>query len=354
MVKKKQSVGKEEALRIAVKNMNNTIGVGSVMFGEDGIPQIVKLSSGCYSLDAALGGGWAQGRIVEIFGPESSGKTTLALHAITEVQRNGGFAAFIDMEHAFDPVYAGAIGMDTSKLVFSQPNHGEEALRVASDLIKTGSLDIIVIDSVAALVPRAEIEGTMGDSHMGLQARLMSQAMRKLTGIVNKSKTCVIFINQIRHKIGIMFGNPETTSGGNALKFYSSVRMDIRRIGAIKEKEQIIGNSTRVKVVKNKVSPPFKVVEFDLMYGKGISKSGELIDLGSKADIVEKSGAWYAYKGEKIGQGRENAKIYLEQNPKIAAEIEMAIRTKAGLISRKIEGNPVVEKSNKDKKNSDN
>ena len=273
---------------------------------------------------------------------------------VAEAQKVGGICGFVDAEHALDPVYAKKLGVNTAELLISQPDTGEQALEIADTLIKSGSISVLVIDSVAALTPRAELEGEMGDHHVGLQSRLMSQALRKLTSSIAKTNTMVIFINQIRMKIGIMFGNPETTSGGNALKFYSSVRMDIRRIGAIKEKEQIIGNSTRVKVVKNKVSPPFKVVEFDLMYGKGISKSGELIDLGAKVDVVEKSGAWYAYKGEKIGQGRENAKIYLEKNPKIAAEIEMAIRSKAGLISEKIEGNPTVEQPNPDKKNSAN
>jgi len=289
--------------------------------------------------------------VVEVYGPESSGKTTLTLHAIAEVQRNGGIAAFVDAEHALDPVYAKKLGVNTEELLISQPDAGEQALEIADTLVKSGSISDIVIDSVAALTPKAEIEGEMGDHHVGLQSRLMSQALRKLTGSISNTNTMMIFINQIRMKIGVMFGSPETTSGGNALKFYSSVRMDIRRIGAIKDKDEIIGNTTRVKVVKNKVAPPFKVVEFDLMYGRGISKMGELVDLGSKADIIEKSGAWYAYKGEKIGQGRENAKTYLAQNPKVAAEIEMAIREKAGVISKKIEGNPIdPEKLEKEKK----
>jgi recombination protein RecA len=270
---------------------------------------------------------------------------------VAEAQKAGGICGFVDAEHALDPVYAKKLGVKTEELLISQPDTGEQALEIADTLIKSGSISVLVIDSVAALTPRAELEGEMGDHHVGLQSRLMSQALRKLTSSIANTNTMVIFINQIRMKIGVMFGNPETTSGGNALKFYSSVRMDIRRIGAIKDKDQIIGNSTRVKVVKNKVSPPFKVVEFDLMYGKGISKVGELIDLGAKANVVEKAGAWYAYKGEKIGQGRENAKIYLEQNSKVAAEIEMAIRTKAGLIAKQMEGNPTVEKSipNKEK-----
>tara|TARA_B100001123_G_scaffold71280_1_gene79951 strand:+ start:30 stop:1136 length:1107 start_codon:yes stop_codon:yes gene_type:complete len=347
---------KNKALDAAISQIDENFGKGSVMkLGQKAAINVEAISTGSLSLDLALGiGGLPKGRVVEIYGPESSGKTTLALQVLAEAQKTGGICAFVDAEHALDPVYARKLGVKTEELLISQPDTGEQALEIADTLIKSGSISVLVIDSVAALTPRAELEGEMGDHHVGLQARLMSQSLRKLTASIAKTNTMVIFINQIRMKIGIMFGNPETTSGGNALKFYSSVRMDIRRIGAIKEKEQIVGNSTRVKVVKNKVSPPFKVIEFDLMYGKGISKSGELIDLGSKADIVEKSGAWYAYKGEKIGQGRENAKIFLEKNPKIAAEIEMAIRTKAGLISKKIEGNPVVEKTNTDKKNSDN
>ena len=344
---------KNKALEAAISQIDENFGKGSVMkLGQKAAINVESISTGSLSLDLALGiGGLPKGRVVEIYGPESSGKTTLALQVLAEAQKAGGICAFVDAEHALDPVYARKLGVKTEELLISQPDTGEQALEIADTLIKSGSISVLVIDSVAALTPRAELEGEMGDHHVGLQARLMSQSLRKLTGSIAKTNTMVIFINQIRMKIGIMFGNPETTSGGNALKFYSSVRMDIRRIGAIKEKEQIVGNSTRVKVVKNKVAPPFKVVEFDLMYGKGISKSGELIDLGSKADIVEKSGAWYAYKGEKIGQGRENAKIFLEKNPKIAAEIEMAIRTKAGLISKKIEGNPVAEKTDTPKKN---
>lgn len=344
---------KNKALEAAISQIDENFGKGSVMkLGQKTSLDIESISTGSLSLDLALGiGGLPKGRVVEIYGPEGSGKTTLALQVLAEAQKTGGICGFVDAEHALDPVYAGKLGVKTEELLISQPDTGEQALEITDTLIKSGSMSVLVIDSVAALTPRAELEGEMGDHHVGLQARLMSQALRKLTSSIAKTNTMVIFINQIRMKIGVMFGNPETTSGGNALKFYSSVRMDIRRIGAIKEKEQIIGNATRVRVVKNKVSPPFKVVEFDLMYGKGISKSGELIDLGSKADIVEKSGAWYAYKGEKIGQGRENAKIFLEKNPKIAAEIEMAIRTKAGLISKKIEGNPVVEKTDSPKKN---
>jgi len=343
---------KNKALEAAISQIDENFGKGSVMkLGQKAALDIESISTGSLSLDLALGiGGLPKGRVIEIYGPEGSGKTTLALQVVAEAQKTGGICGFIDAEHALDPVYAKKLGVKTEELLISQPDTGEQALEIADTLIKSGSISVLVIDSVAALTPRAELEGDMGDHHVGLQARLMSQALRKLTSSIAKTNTMVIFINQIRMKIGIMFGNPETTSGGNALKFYSSVRMDIRRIGAIKEKEQIIGNSTRVKVVKNKVSPPFKVVEFDLMYGKGISKSGELIDLGSKADIVEKSGAWYAYKGEKIGQGRENAKIFLEKNPKVAAEIEIAVRTKAGLISKKIEGNPIAEETDLPKK----
>ena len=342
-----ESKEKSKALEAAINQIDENFGKGSVMkLGQQAALDIEAISTGSLSLDLALGiGGLPKGRIIEIYGPESSGKTTLALQVVAEAQKAGGICGFVDAEHALDPVYAKKIGVKTEELLISQPDTGEQALEIADTLIKSGSISVLVIDSVAALTPRAELEGEMGDHHVGLQSRLMSQALRKLTSAVAKTNTMVIFINQIRMKIGVMFGNPETTSGGNALKFYSSVRMDIRRIGAIKDKDQIIGNSTRVKVVKNKVSPPFKVIEFDLMYGKGISKVGEVIDLGAKANIVEKAGAWYAYKGEKIGQGRENAKIYLEQNSKVAAEIEMAIRTKAGLIAKKMEGNPAVEKS---------
>ena len=334
---------KNKALEAAISQITDNFGKGSVMkLGQKKAMDIESISTGSLSLDLALGiGGLPKGRIVEIYGPESSGKTTLALQVIAEAQKSGGICAFVDAEHALDPVYAKKLGVNTEELLISQPDAGEQALEIADTLVKSGSISVIVIDSVAALTPKAEIEGDMGDHHVGLQSRLMSQALRKLTSSISNTNTMMIFINQIRMKIGVMFGSPETTSGGNALKFYSSVRMDIRRIGAIKDKDVIIGNSTRVKVVKNKVSPPFKVVEFDLMYGKGISKVGELIDLGDKAEIVEKSGAWYAYKGEKIGQGRENAKIYLEQNPNVAAEIEMAIREKAGVITKKIEGNPL-------------
>ena len=352
--KNQETEGKEKqkALNAAINQIDENFGKGSVMkLGQQAALDIESISTGSLSLDLALGiGGLPKGRVIEIYGPESSGKTTLALQVIAEAQKIGGICSFVDAEHALDPVYAKKLGVNTEELLISQPDTGEQALEIADTLIKSGSISVLVIDSVAALTPRAELEGEMGDHHVGLQSRLMSQALRKLTSSISRTNTMVIFINQIRMKIGIMFGNPETTSGGNALKFYSSVRMDIRRIGAIKDKEQIIGNSTRVKVVKNKVSPPFKVVEFDLMYGKGISKTGELIDLGAKAEVVEKAGAWYAYKGEKIGQGRENAKLYLDQNPKVAAEIEMAIRTKAGLISKKIEGNPQNNKKDQDTK----
>ena len=344
----------QKALDSAISQIEKDHGKGALMKLGAGsaYPDIESISTGSLTLDTALGiGGLPKGRVVEIYGPESSGKTTMALQVIAQAQKQGGTAAFIDAEHALDPKYAENLGVNIDELLLSQPDSGEQALEIADTLVRSGAISTLVIDSVAALTPKAEIDGDMGDSHMGLQARLMSQALRKLTANIKKSNTLLIFINQIRMKIGVMFGSPETTSGGNALKFYSSVRMDIRRIGAIKNGEEIIGNSTRVKVVKNKVAPPFKVVEFDLMYGKGISKMGELVDLGAKAEIIEKSGAWYAYKGEKIGQGRENAKVYLAQNPQVAAEIEMAIREKAGVISKKIEGNPLSpEKIEKEKK----
>tara|TARA_Y100001949_G_scaffold117383_1_gene99783 strand:+ start:338 stop:1432 length:1095 start_codon:yes stop_codon:yes gene_type:complete len=333
---------KNKSLEAAISQIDQNFGKGSVMrLGQQEALDVEAISTGSLSLDLALGiGGLPKGRIIEIYGPESSGKTTLALQVVAEAQKAGGICAFVDAEHAMDPAYAKKLGVKTDELLISQPDTGEQALEITDTLIKSGSVSVLVVDSVAALTPKAELEGEMGDHHVGLQSRLMSQALRKITGSVSKSNTMVIFINQIRMKIGVMFGNPETTSGGNALKFYSSVRMDIRRIGAIKDKDQVIGNSTRVKVIKNKVSPPFKVVEFDLMYGKGISKVGELIDLGAKADVIEKSGAWYAYKGEKIGQGKENAKSYLEKNPKIAEEIEKIVREKAGMIAKEMEGNP--------------
>jgi len=319
--------------------------------GQQQALDIEAVSTGSLSLDLALGiGGLPKGRIIEVYGPESSGKTTLALQVLAEAQKKGGICAFVDAEHALDPIYAKKLGVKTGELLISQPDTGEQALEIADTLIKSGSISVLVIDSVAALTPKAELEGEMGDHHVGLQSRLMSQALRKITGSVSKSNTMVIFINQIRMKIGVMFGSPETTSGGNALKFYSSVRLDIRRIGAIKDKDEIIGNSTRVKVVKNKVAPPFKVVEFDLMYGKGISKTGELVDLGVKAGVVEKAGAWYAYKGEKIGQGRENAKIFLEQNPKAAEEIEKTIRDQASAVREALDGNPVAKEKNSESK----
>ena len=343
---------KNKSLEAAISQIDQNFGKGSVMrLGQQQALDVEAISTGSLSLDLALGiGGLPKGRIIEIYGPESSGKTTLALQVVAEAQKAGGICAFVDAEHAMDPVYAKKLGVKTEELLISQPDTGEQALEITDTLIKSGSISVLVVDSVAALTPKAELEGEMGDHHVGLQSRLMSQALRKITGSVSKSNTMVIFINQIRMKIGVMFGNPETTSGGNALKFYSSVRMDIRRIGAIKEKDQIIGNSTRVKVIKNKVAPPFKVVEFDLMYGKGISKLGELIDLGTKANVVEKSGAWYAYKGEKIGQGRENAKIYLQENPNVAAEIEKIIRDEASAISKELEGNPSTKEKISDKK----
>jgi recombination protein RecA len=303
---------------------------------------IDAVSTGSLGLDIALGiGGLPRCRVVEIYGPESSGKTTLTLHAVAEMQKLGGTAAFIDAEHALDPNYAGKLGVDVDELLISQPDTGEQALEIADTLVRSGAIDVLVIDSVAALTPRAELEGEMGDVHVGLQARLMSQALRKLTGSISKSGCMVIFINQIRMKIGVMFGSPETTSGGNALKFYSSVRLDIRRIGALKDKEEIVGNQTRVKVVKNKVAPPFKVVEFDIMYGQGISKMGELLDLGVKAGVVEKSGSWFSYGDQRIGQGRENAKQFLSENMDMADEIEHSVRANAGLIAEAILGEPI-------------
>ena len=333
--KKIDNAEKVKALDIAMSQIEQTYGKGSIMkLGQRGAMDIESISTGSLSLDVALGiGGLPKGRIVEIYGPESSGKTTLALHVIAEAQKNGDSCAFIDAEHALDPAYAKKLGVNTDELLISQPDTGEQALEITDSLVRSKAISVLVVDSVAALVPRAEIEGEMGDSHMGLQARLMSQALRKLTGSVSKSNCMVIFINQIRMKIGVMFGSPETTAGGNALKFYSSCRLDIRRIGAIKDKEEIIGNQTRVKVVKNKVSPPFKVVEFDIMYGQGISKLGELIDIGVKSGIIDKSGAWFSYKGDKIGQGRENSKIFLQENPKIASEIETLIRSNSDDLS---------------------
>jgi recombination protein RecA len=332
------SMDKSKALDAALSQIERSYGKGSIMrLGKNETPvEIATVPTGSLGLDIALGiGGLPRGRIVEIYGPESSGKTTLALHAIAEAQKAGGICAFVDAEHALDATYARKLGVNLDDLLISQPDTGEQGLEIADTLVRSGAVDILVVDSVAALTPRAEIEGEMGDQLPGLQARLMSQALRKLTGSISRSRTMVIFINQIRMKIGVMFGNPETTTGGNALKFYSSVRLDIRRIGAIKERDEVVGNQTRVKVVKNKLAPPFKQVEFDIMYGEGISKTGELIDLGVKAGIVEKSGAWFSYDSQRLGQGRENAKLFLKDNPAIANEIETAIRSNAGLIAEK-------------------
>lgn len=330
---------KSKAIQAALSQIKKEFGDDAIMkLGvNDKNANVECLSTGSISLDIATGKGYPRGRIIEIFGPESSGKTTLTLHAIAECQKAGGTCAFIDAEHALDPVYARAIGVNTDELILSQPDNGEQALEIADTLVRSGAIDMVIVDSVAALVPKAEIEGDMGDSHMGLQARLMSQALRKLTASISKSKAMLIFINQIRMKIGVMFGNPETTTGGNALKFYASVRLDIRRIGAIKDKEDIIGNQTRVKVVKNKVAPPFKVIEFDIIYGEGISKIGEIIDLGVKAEIIQKSGSWFSYGSDRIGQGRENVKKYLADNPKVADEIEQKIRDSHNEIARKLE-----------------
>ena len=326
---------KDKTLDLAISQIEKQFGQGSIMrMGEDTIVKIEGISTGSISLDAALGiGGIPRGRITEIYGPESSGKTTLTLHIIAEAQKSGGLAAFIDAEHAMDPEYAKKLGVDTDNLLISQPDTGEQALDITETLVRSGALDVIVIDSVAALVPKAELDGDMGDSHMGLQARLMSQALRKLTGTVSKSRTSVIFINQIRHKIGVMFGSPETTTGGNALKFYASVRLDIRRIGQIKEGDQVVGNRTRVKVVKNKVAPPFKNTEFDIMYGEGISYEGDLLDLAVQADIVNKMGAWYSFNKEKIGQGKENAKRYLQDNENVCTEIEAGVKAFLGMVA---------------------
>ncbi len=331
---------KDKALDAALSQIEKAFGKGSIMrLGQNTNIDIEAISTGSLGIDIALGiGGMPKGRIIEIYGPESSGKTTLALSVIAQAQKTGGTCAFIDAEHALDPSYAKKIGVDVENLLVSQPDSGEQALEIADTLVRSGAIDVMVVDSVAALVPKAELEGEMGDSHMGLQARLMSQALRKLTATVARSNTLIIFINQIRMKIGVMFGNPETTTGGNALKFYASVRIDIRRIGAIKDKDDVIGSQTRVKIVKNKVAPPFKTVDFDIMYGEGISKTGELIDLGVKSGIVEKSGAWFSYNGEKIGQGRENAKNFLKQNPQIADEIEKKIRADAGHLTTELIG----------------
>jgi recombination protein RecA len=339
----RDSMDKNKALEAAVTQIERSFGKGSIMRlgANEGVVQIASISTGSLGLDLALGiGGLPRGRIVEIYGPESSGKTTLALHVIAEAQKKGGTCAFVDAEHALDSGYARKLGVDLENLLISQPDAGEQALEIADTLVRSGAIDVLVVDSVAALTPRAELEGEMGDSHMGLHARLMSQALRKLTASVARSNTLIIFINQIRMKIGVMFGNPETTTGGNALKFYASVRLDIRRIGQIKDKEEVVGNQTRVKVVKNKVAPPFKVIEFDIMYGEGVSKTGELVDLGVKAGIVEKSGSWYSYNSERIGQGRENAKTFLKENPQVAAQIENQIRVNAGLLANAMTAAP--------------
>jgi len=335
----KDDADKQRALEAALAQIDRAFGKGSVMkLGSQGkVVEIESVSTGSLGLDLALGiGGLPRGRVVEVYGPESSGKTTLALHVVAEVQKSGGVAAFVDAEHALDPVYAQKLGVNLDDLLVSQPDTGEQALEITDTLVRSGAVDIIVVDSVAALTPRAEIEGEMGDSLPGLQARLMSQALRKLTGSISKSKAIVIFINQIRMKIGVMYGSPETTTGGNALKFYASVRLDIRRIGSIKNRDEIVGNNVKVKVVKNKVAPPFREVEFDIMYGEGISKIGELIDLGVKAGVVEKSGSWFSYNSTRIGQGRENAREFLKANPDVAGEIEQAVRKNAGLIAEEL------------------
>src|SRR5271169_770320 len=345
------SMDKTKALDAALSQIERNFGKGSIMrLGKNNRSMDVDtVSTGSLGLDIALGiGGLPRGRVVEIYGPESSGKTTLALHVLAEAQKNGGICAFIDAEHALDPIYARKLGVQVDDLLISQPDAGEQALEIADTLVRSGAVDVLVIDSVAALVPRAELEGEMGDSQPGLQARLMSQALRKLTASINRSNTMVIFINQIRMKIGVMYGSPETTTGGHALKFYASVRLDIRRIGAIKEHDEVVGNQTRVKVVKNKLAPPFKQVEFDIMYGEGVSKMGELVDLGVKAGVVEKSGAWFSYDSQRIGQGRENAKVFLKSNPDIANKIEMAVRQNAGLIAEKIPAGEEGEKADEE------
>ncbi len=343
--KQANNMDREKALEAALAQIDRAFGKGSAMkLGSRETMNVEAVSTGSIGLDIALGiGGLPKGRIIEIYGPESSGKTTLALHAIAEVQKAGGTAAFVDAEHALDPVYAKKVGVDIDELVISQPDTGEQALEITDTLVRSNAIDVLVVDSVAALVPRAEIEGEMGDTHVGLQARLMSQALRKLTGSINRSKCMVIFINQVRMKIGVMYGNPETTSGGNALKFYASVRLDIRRTGQIKDKDEIIGNSTRVKIVKNKVAPPFKQVEFDIMYGKGISKVGEMIDLGVKAGLVEKSGAWFSYDSVRIGQGRENSKQFLLDTPELYEKLEKAIRGKTEEVAEEMLAGEIEE-----------
>jgi len=345
-VVEKDPMDKQKALDAALTQIERAFGKGSIMKlgAREALVETEVVSTGSLALDIALGiGGLPRGRIVEIYGPESSGKTTLALHVIAQAQANGGVCAFIDAEHALDPGYARKLGVNIDDLLISQPDAGEQALEITDTLVRSGAVDVLVVDSVAALVPRAELEGEMGDSHVGLHARLMSQALRKLTGSISRSKTMVIFINQIRLKIGVMFGNPETTTGGNALKFYASVRLDIRRIGAIKDRDAVVGNQTRVKVVKNKMAPPFRVVEFDIMYGEGISKVGELLDLGIQAGVVDKSGAWFSYDGTRIGQGRENAKNYLRANGETARTIEQKIRANAGLVAKAMIGAPEAD-----------
>ncbi len=339
---KDKAMDRQKALDAALAQIDRAFGKGSVMkLGQKETMQVESVSTGSLGLDIALGiGGVPRGRIVEIYGPESSGKTTLALHCIAEAQKIGGTAAFVDAEHALDPVYAKKLGVDIDNLIVSQPDTGEQALEIVDTLVRSNAIDVLVIDSVAALVPRAEIEGEMGDSHVGLQARLMSQALRKLTGSISRSRCTVIFINQVRMKIGVMYGNPETTTGGNALKFYASVRLDIRRTGQIKDRDEIVGNTTRVKVVKNKVAPPFKQVEFDIMYGEGISKIGEILDLGVKAGIVEKSGAWFSYDSTRIGQGRENAKTFLRNNPEMSNRLETAIRSRTEQVAEAMMAGP--------------
>ncbi|MBP2303919.1 recombination protein RecA [Azospirillum melinis] len=337
---------KQKALDAALSQIERAFGKGSIMKlgAKENLVETEVISTGSLGLDIALGiGGLPKGRIIEIYGPESSGKTTLALHAIAQAQKAGGTCAFVDAEHALDPSYARKLGVNIDELLISQPDAGEQALEIADTLVRSGAIDVLVVDSVAALVPRAELEGEMGDSHVGLHARLMSQALRKLTGSISKSNCLVIFINQIRLKIGVMFGNPETTTGGNALKFYASVRLDIRRIGSIKDRDTVVGNQTRVKVVKNKMAPPFRVVEFDIMYGEGVSKVGELLDLGIQASVVDKSGAWFSYDGTRIGQGRENAKTYLRNNPEMADAIEAKIRGNAGLVADAMMGTPEAD-----------
>jgi recombination protein RecA len=340
-----QDMDKQKALEAALAQIDRAFGKGSAMkLGSREKIEIETISTGSLGLDIALGvGGLPRGRVVEIYGPESSGKTTLALHAVAAAQKSGGTAAFVDAEHALDPVYAKKLGVDVDNLIVSQPDTGEQALEIVDTLVRSNAIDILIVDSVAALVPRAEIEGEMGDSHVGLQARLMSQSLRKLTGSISKSKCLVIFINQLRMKIGVMYGNPETTTGGNALKFYASVRLDIRRTGQIKDRDDIVGNTTRVKVVKNKVAPPFKQVEFDIMYGEGVSKLGEILDLGVKAGLVEKSGSWFSYDSIRIGQGRENAKAYLRDNPEVADRLEQAIRGRTEKVADALMTGPGAE-----------